>query len=63
MERFFNRLTNNESTGNVDAVPDEFSEKLQILRGMFPMLDDEQLKNYLEIYDGNLDKITNDLLQ
>ena len=36
--------------------------KLAILRDMLPHVDDQTLKYYLEIYDGNIDAVVQELL-
>ena len=76
MGRFLNRLTNqyddmnissdeNQNQNRMSIITDNNtskSEKLSILREMLPHVDDQTLEYNLEIYNGNVDAVVQDLL-
>lgn len=65
MDRFLNRLTDQGHAGQHSFDDDEGlasnSDKLSILRNALPQIDTETLERYLEIYNGNVDMIVDEL--
>lgn len=69
MDRFLNRLTDkadaaqhsSDDDDDFSAHPPSNSDKLSILRNALPHIDSETLERYLEIYDGNVDMIVDEL--
>lgn len=57
MDRFLDRLSQKTNEMNLDE-----SNQLEILREMFPNVDDETLRSRLEIYDGNIDLIVQEFI-
>jgi len=57
MDRFLDRLSQKTNEMNLDE-----SNQLEVLREMFPNVDDETLRSRLEIYDGNIDLIVQEFI-
>ncbi|UJR31245.1 hypothetical protein I4U23_018747 [Adineta vaga] len=70
MDRFLNRFTQQYDDMNISSDRNDNksndkqtnAEKLVILRDMLPHIDDQTLKYNLEIYDGNIDAVVQELL-